>query len=298
MVRIIDGAAIAAQVRSEVATGVQELHRSRGVTPGLAAVLVGDNPASAVYIRNKERACKEVGIFTETFRLPQATTQAELLALIAKLNADARFNGILVQLPLPSQIDENTVLHAVRPEKDVDGIHPVNAGLLLQGTPVFAPCTPAGVQQMLLRSGYDAAGEHVVVVGRSNIVGKPMAALMASKGKGANATVTQCHTGTRDLAHFTRQADILIAAMGVPEAIKGDMVRDGVVVIDVGTNRVDDPSKQSGYRLTGDVDFAAVSKKAEAISPVPGGVGPMTIAMLLVNTLKSARLAAEGKRVL
>ena len=298
MARILDGNALASQIRAEVAAGVLALARQHGVTPGLAAVLVGDNPASAIYVRNKGRACREVGMVTETFPLPQEATTPQVLDVVRRLNADPRFHGILVQLPLPPQVEERTVLHAVRPEKDVDGLHPVNAGLLLQGEPVFVPCTPAGVQQMLVRHGYDPAGRHVVVVGRSNIVGKPLAALLGQKAPGANATVTVCHTGTRGLADHTRRADTLVAAMVVARRITADMVRPGAVVVDVGINRVEDPSAPRGYRLVGDVDFDAVAEKAEAISPVPGGVGPMTIAMLLVNTLKAARMAAEGKGLL
>ncbi|MFQ5860960.1 MAG: bifunctional methylenetetrahydrofolate dehydrogenase/methenyltetrahydrofolate cyclohydrolase FolD [Dehalococcoidia bacterium] len=294
MVRILDGTAIAKEIRAEVADGVQELQGERGVTPGLAAVLVGDNPASAVYVRTKGRACQEVGIFSETFQLAQDTSREELLALVERLNGDPRFHGILVQLPLPSHLDEREVLNALDPAKDVDGLHPVNMGKLVAGNPDFVPGTPAGIQQMLLRSGYDPAGRHVVVCGRSNIVGKPLAVLLMQKRPGANATVTVCHTGTPDLAQVTRRADILVAAMGSPRAVTADMVREGAVVIDVGVNRVEDPSAQRGYRLVGDVDFEAVSEKAEAISPVPGGVGPMTVAMLLVNTLKATRLSIEG----
>ena len=286
--KLIDGAQIAAQVRSEVAVGVQELVASAGVTPGLAAVLVGDDPASAVYVRNKGRACREVGIFNETFHLDAATTQAEIVELVQQLNDDQRFHGILVQLPLPPHVDEQAVIGVLDPDKDADGLHPLNGGRLLEGKPRFIPATPWGVQQMLVRSGYDPAGKHVVICGRSSIVGKPLAVLLMQKAPGANATVTICHTGTPDLAEMTRQADILVAAMGRPRAITADMLREGAVVIDVGINRVGDATTKSGYRLVGDVDFEAVSEKAEAISPVPGGVGPMTIAMLLMNTLRAA----------
>ena len=289
---IISGTEIAKQVRAEVAEGVAALAASTGVAPGLAVVLVGDDPASAVYVRNKGRAAEEVGIFSETYRLPQDTPQDEVVELVRQLNADERFHGILVQLPLPPQVNEEAVLYTIDPEKDVDGLHPFNVGRLAAGNPTFVPCTPAGVQEMLVRSGHDPAGKHVVVCGRSNIVGKPVAMLLLQKAAGANATVTVCHTGTRDLGEITRQGDILIAAAGRPEFITADMVKEGVVVVDVGINRVDDPSRERGYRLTGDVDFGPVSEVASAITPVPGGVGPMTIAMLLKNTLKSARRAA------
>lgn len=288
--QIIDGKKIAQDIRAETTLGVGILQRDYGVTPGLAAVLVGDDPASAVYVRNKGRACEEVGIFNQTFHLPKETSQQELLDLVGSLNSDIRFDGILVQLPLPDQMDPRAIILALDPNKDVDGLHPVNVGRLVAGTPRFGACTPSGVQQMLLRSGLEITGKHLVVCGRSDIVGKPLAIMMMQKFPGANATVTVCHTGTRDLASITRQADILVAAMGKPRVITSEMVSDGVVVIDVGTNRVDDPTAKRGYRLVGDVDFENVKEKAAAISPVPGGVGPMTIAMLLANTLKSAQL--------
>ena len=292
--RILNGNELAAELRAEVAAGVAELVASSGVTPGLAAVLVGDDPASAVYVRNKARAGAEAGIFSETFHLPAGVAQQDLLNLVDRLNGDDRFHGILVQLPLPDHLDETAVLERVDPRKDVDGLHPVNQGRMLQGRAAYLPCTPAGVQQALLRAGYDPAGQHTVIVGRSNIVGKPLAALLMQRAPGGNATVTVCHTRTRNLADITRQADILIAAMGVPGAITADMVRAGAVVIDVGINRVDDASRRRGYRLVGDVDYDAVSGKAEAITPVPGGIGPMTIAMLLSNTLDAARVAAAA----
>ena len=293
MAKILDGKATAAEIRAEVAKGTKKLQQEKGVTPGLAAILVGDDPASAVYVRMKGQACEKAGVFSQTFNLPQETTQEELIKLIEEINEDARFHGILVQLPLPSQINESEVLFHISPEKDVDGLHPVNMGRLLTGETPFLPCTPHGVQQLLMRNGYDPEGKNVVICGRSQIVGKPLAVLLMQKRAGANATVTICHTRTKDLASVTRQADILIAAMGVPEAITADMVSEGTVVVDVGVNRVDDPSAKRGYRLVGDVEYEGVAKKAEAISPVPGGVGPMTIAMLLVNTLTSARLTAE-----
>ena len=295
MAKILDGTALAKEVRGEVATGVQEMLQKHQITPGLAAVLVGDDPASAIYVRNKGKACEEAGMFSEIFHLPPDTSQAELLELIQKLNDDSRFHGILVQLPLPRRIDEATVIGSVVPEKDVDGIHPFNLGKLLQGSPVFVPGTPAGIQQILLRNGYDPAGQHVVVCGRSNIVGKPLATLLMQRREGSNATVTVCHTRTRNLPEITRQADILVAAMGQPRAITADMVKEGVVVIDVGMNQIEDSTRKRGYRLVGDVDFEEVSEKAAAITPVPGGVGPMTIAMLLVNTLKAARISIHRR---
>ena len=293
MAQIIDGKAIAAAIREEIRGDAAALVK-RGVTPGLAVVLVGEDPASQVYVRNKKKACVDLGMNSFDHDLPASTSQEMLLALVDKLNNDPKVHGILVQLPLPKQIDEKAVINAIDPEKDEDAFHPVNVGRLLIGEEGFAPCTPKGCQELLLRSGNDPAGKHVVVLGRSNIVGKPMAALLMQKAKGANATVTICHSGTKDLAKYTRDADILIAAMGQPNFVKADMVKDGVVVIDVGTNRVEDASKQSGYRLTGDVDFEAVSKKAKAITPVPGGVGPMTITMLLRNTVVAAERTVAG----
>jgi len=285
--KIIDGNKIAEEMRAEIKQQAANL-KAKGVTPGLAAVLVGENPASKVYVSMKTKACEEMGIFSVTEKHPENMSEEDLINLINKLNHDTRIHGILVQLPLPKHINESRVLYAVSPEKDVDGFHPVNVGKLTIGDPDFIPCTPHGVQQMLVRSGYDPAGKHVVIVGRSNIVGKPLVNIMLQKKKGANATVTVCHTGTKDVAKYTRMADILIAAAGSPKAITADMVKDGVVVIDVGVNRMDDPTAKRGYRLVGDVDFDAVKEKAEAISPVPGGVGPMTITLLLANTVKSA----------
>lgn len=291
MAKVIDGKQVAAEMRAEMAEELARLAQ-QGVTPGLAVVLVGDNPASQVYVRMKKRACEEMGIGSFEHRLPQSTPEDELLALIATLNADPKVHGILVQLPLPKQIDEKKVLSAMDPNKDVDGFHPVNVGHMLIGDPVFLPCTPKGCQELLVRSGYSPAGKHVVIVGRSNIVGKPLAAILMQKAPGADATVTVAHSRTRDLPSVTRQADILIAAIGVPEFIKADMVREGAVVIDVGVNRVDDSSAKSGYRLVGDVAYDEVSAKAEAITPVPGGVGPMTITLLLKNTIESAKRSA------
>ena len=294
MAKILDGTVTSKEIRAEVAKGVAEMRQKHGVTPGLAAILVGEDSASAIYVRNKGRACDEVRIFSQIFNLPQSTPQDELLALINRLNGDPTFHGILVQLPLPKQIDEAAVLMAVNPDKDIDAIHPINVGKLVQGDSPFVPGTPGGVQQLLLRNGYDPGGKHVVICGRSNIVGKPLAMLLMQKREGANATVTVCHTGTKDLAATTRQADILVAAIGRPKAITAEMVREGAVVVDVGINRIPDSNRKSGYRLVGDVDFEAVSEKAEAITPVPGGVGPMTIAMLLVNTLTATRISVQG----
>ena len=280
---------MAREVRAEVAEGVSALKESTGLTPGLAVVLVGDDPASAAYVRNKGRAATEAGIIARDVRLPADTSQNELLEKVAELNEDHRVHGMIVQLPLPSHVDEHVVTEAIDPRKDVDGLHPMNVGRLVAGRPRFVPATPAGVQQMLLRSGYDPEGRSVVVCGRSEIVGKPLSILLMQRLEGSNATVTVCHTRTRDLAEVTRQADILVAAVGSPLFVTGGMVRDGAIVIDVGINRVDAPQRRRGYRLVGDVDFDAVSQKAAAITPVPGGVGPMTIAMLLDNTLRAAR---------
>ena len=292
--KILDGKALAEEIRGEVATGVAEMQQKHGVTPGLAAVLVGDDPASAIYVRNKRRACDEVGMVSDTFLMPADSTNEQVLARVQALNGDPRFHGILVQLPMPPQIDERLIIESLDPTKDVDGLHPFNVGKLVQGRADFVPGTPAGIQQILLRNGHDPAGANVVVCGRSDIVGKPMALLLMQRADGANATVTVCHTRTKNLAEITRQADILVAAIGRPSAITVDMVKEGAVVIDVGINRVDDASRKRGYRLEGDVDFDAVSKKASAITPVPGGVGPMTIAMLLVNTLTATRLSIHG----
>jgi methylenetetrahydrofolate dehydrogenase (NADP+) / methenyltetrahydrofolate cyclohydrolase len=289
--KIIDGKKIAAAIAEEIAREVQAL-AAKGIVPGLATVLVGDDPASHVYVRTKRQRCLEIGIASFDHNLPADCSEKKLLNLVAKLNTDPKVHGILVQLPLPNQIDEHKVLNAMDPDKDVDGFHPMNVGRLLVGDVGFSPCTPKGCQELLVRSGYSPEGKHVVIVGRSNIVGKPLAALLMQKKDGANATVTVCHSRTKNLAALTQQADILVAAIGSAEFIKSRMVREGAVVIDVGTNRVTDSSKKSGYRLTGDVDFKNVSKKARAITPVPGGVGPMTITMLLKNTVLSAKRRA------
>ena len=287
--RLIDGASVARSVRAEVTRETADLVR-RGVKPGLAVVLVGDDPASAVYVRSKEKACIEAGMKSVVIRLPAETSQDELLGHVAALNEDPTIHGILVQMPLPKQIAPDVVIRTIRPEKDVDGFHPVNAGKLLLGErDGFAPCTPAGVQELLRHCGVETLGKDCVLVGRSNIVGKPMAALMLQDELGANATVTICHRFTQDLASHTRRADILIVAVGKANLITADMVKPGAVVIDVGINRVDDPSSPKGYRIVGDVDFEAVREVASHITPVPGGVGPMTIAMLLKNTVRAAR---------
>ena len=288
--QVIEGKKIAAEIREELQAEVARL-KAQGIVPGLGVVLVGEDPASQSYVTAKERACAEIGIYSDDNRLPAATTQADLLALVERMNRDPKINGILVQLPLPDQIDEAAVLLAVDPAKDVDGFHPMNVGKMVIGERAFLPCTPHGVIQMLLRSGVETDGAHVVVVGRSNIVGKPVANLLLQKRVGGNATVTVCHTRTRDLARVVRQADVVIAAAGRPNTVTADMIKDGAVVIDVGVNRVEDPSRARGYRLVGDVDYAAVSQKAAKITPVPGGVGPMTITMLLWNTVESARMA-------
>ena len=290
--KLIDGAGVARDIRAEVARDTADLV-SRGVTPGLAVVLVGDDPASAVYVRSKGRACEEAGMHSVTIRLPAETSQDELLDHVDRLNADPAIHGILVQMPLPKHMRPDAVIRRISPAKDVDGFHPVNVGKLLIGErDGFAPCTPAGVQELLVRSGVETRGADCVIVGRSNIVGKPMAALMVQQGAGADATVTICHSRTRDLAAHTRRADILVAAIGRARFVTADMVKPGAVVIDVGVNRVDEPRAKNGYILAGDVDFAPVSQVASLITPVPGGVGPMTIAMLLRNTVKAARLSA------
>jgi methylenetetrahydrofolate dehydrogenase (NADP+)/methenyltetrahydrofolate cyclohydrolase len=288
--RLLDGRKVSDAILSEVKADVAKL-KAQGVTPGLVAVLIGENPASQVYVRSKTRTAQELGLAGDTLRLPASTSEAEALAVVERLNRDAKVHGILVQLPLPSHMSEHRVTQAVSPWKDVDGFHPANLGRLVLGDPLFEPCTPAGIRELLLRNGYSPEGKHVVICGRSNIVGKPLGIMLMQKRPGANATVTICHTGTRDLAAVTRQADILVAAMGSPRAITADMVREGAMVVDVGVNRVPDPTAKSGYRLVGDVDFDAVREKAEAITPVPGGVGPMTIAMLMSNTVKAAKLA-------
>jgi methylenetetrahydrofolate dehydrogenase (NADP+)/methenyltetrahydrofolate cyclohydrolase len=291
---IISGKEVSAQIRAELKERVDRL-KAGGITPGLGVILVGEDPASVSYVTGKAKAALELGIFEETFSMPAASTEQEILDAVGRLNSDRRFNGVLVQLPLPRPINADKVINSISPEKDVDGLHPANLGRLLRGEPCPVPCTPYGVVQLLTRSGHSPEGRHVVICGRSNLVGKPLAALLIQKKKGANATVTICHTGTPDLSRFTLQADILVAAMGAPRAITAEMVREGCVVIDVGVNRVADASSPKGFRLVGDTDFEAVKEKASAITPVPGGVGPMTVTMLMANTVDAAERSA-GRR--
>lgn len=288
MTQILDGKAIAQDVRTEVGVKTQALMQSRGIQPGLAVLLVGENPASHVYVRSKAKACEELGFYSVVLEKPATITEADVLTQVQAWNADPRIHGILVQLPLPDHIDEQRVLLTIHPSKDVDGFHPENVGRLVAGLPCYAPCTPAGVMEILKRAQIDIKGKHAVVVGRSNIVGKPMANLLYQKTPHANAIVTICHTAAPDITRYTRDADILVAAVGAPEAIHGRDLKDGVVVIDVGINRIDDPTAPKGTRLVGDVHFESAAAKASAITPVPGGVGPMTIAMLMLNTYRSA----------
>jgi methylenetetrahydrofolate dehydrogenase (NADP+) / methenyltetrahydrofolate cyclohydrolase len=287
----MDGKAVAARIRGKAAEDVEQLRR-REVVPGLTVVLVGDNPASAVYVSSKAKACEEAGMRGETIRMPATTSQAELLGVVDRLNADPRVHGILIQMPLPGQIDADAVLRRIDPAKDVDGFHPVNVGKMLIGeADAFVPCTPAGVMVLLREYKVPTAGAECIVVGRSNIVGKPMMALLVQPG--TDATVTVCHSRSRSIAEHTRRADIVIAAAGRPGLITGDMLKPGAVVVDVGINRVDDASRPRGYRLVGDVDFESAREVASLITPVPGGVGPMTIAMLLANTVQAARRATD-----
>lgn len=287
--KIIDGKKIAETMKNEIQDQIRVLH-SKGIHPRLTAILVGEDPASKVYIRNKEQACLQAGLDHETLRLPTETTENDLLTHIRRLNADPAVSGILVQLPLPKTIQESAIIEAIEPRKDVDCFHPENIGRLMTGEARFLPCTPAGVVELLVREGIPTDGRHVVIVGRSNIVGKPLANMLIQKSPRGNATVTLCHTATLDLGYFTRQADILIVAVGKPERITGEMIKPGAVVIDVGINRINDTSAPSGFRLCGDVHFESAARVASAITPVPGGVGPMTIVMLLHNTLKAAEL--------
>jgi len=286
--KIIDGKQVAAEMREELKKEVAKL-KEQGIVPGLGVILVGEDPASKSYVTAKERTCEEIGIYSDDNRLPAETPQKELMTLVQKMNKDQRIHGILVQLPLPKHLNETEVLMAIDPVKDVDGFHPMNVGKMVVGEEAFLPCTPHGVIQLLIRSGVTIEGAEVVIVGRSNIVGKPLANMLIQKKPNRNATVTVCHTRTKDLARHTGRADILIAAAGQPNTITADMVKEGVVVIDVGVNRVDDPTKKQGFRLVGDVDFEAVKEKASLITPVPGGVGPMTITMLMYNTVEAAR---------
>ena len=289
--KIISGKDVSGQIREELKGRAARL-KEKGIVPGLAVVLVGEDPASVSYVTAKARAAEEIGIFETTIRMAPTASEEEILKTVDGLNRDGRYNGFLVQLPLPKYVSSEKVINLISPDKDVDGFHPVNVGKMLRGEPCPLPCTPYGVVQLLGRSGYSPEGKHVVICGRSNIVGKPLAALLIQKKKGANATVTVCHTGTKDLARFTLQADILVAAMGAPQVIKAEMVRPGCVVVDVGVNRVADPSSPKGFRLVGDCDFEPIKEKAEAITPVPGGVGPMTVTMLMMNTIEAAERKA------
>lgn len=286
---LIDGKKIAETIRREVTAAAELLKIQRGIVPGLAFIIVGDNPASVSYVRMKGKACEECGFYSVTERLAESTTEERLLQSIKECNQDPKIHGILVQLPLPKHIREDKVIEAIDYKKDVDGFHPINIGRLVIGQDTFKPCTPWGVQELLIRSNVPTSGQHVVVVGRSNIVGKPAANIFLQKAAGANAIVTICHSAASDLAYYTRQADILIAAIGKAEMITGDMLKKGAVVIDVGTNRVEAPGTPKGYRLAGDVHFESASRVASKITPYPGGVGPMTIAMLMKNTLRSAQ---------
>jgi len=288
MTQIIDGKAISEQIKAEIKIDVAKLKAEKGIVPGLAVILVGENPASQTYVGAKQKACEEAGFLSITDRQPSTISENDLLDLVRRYNNRSDIHGILVQLPLPDHINSSKVIETIDYKKDVDGFHPINAGKLVIGEPCFAPCTPAGIVVMLERSGHLPDGKHVVVIGRSNIVGKPMANLLVQKSKTANATVTICHTGTKNIARFTKQADIIIAAVGRQNSVTADMIKDGVVIIDVGMNRIADPSKKSGFRLVGDVDYEGCFPKCAAITPVPGGVGPMTIAMLLKNTFLSA----------
>ena len=287
--QIIDGKKLAAETRAEIAAGVAALKAEKGVTPGLAVILVGDNPASVSYVTAKEKACREAGMYSREIRLPAETPEQVVVETVKALNADPAIHGILVQLPLPKGISEKKVVDAIAAEKDVDGFTPVNVGRMLIGEDCFLPCTPHGIVKLIEVTGMDIQGKHAVVIGRSNIVGKPVAVLLSRKGKSANATVTLCHTGTPDVSVYTKTADIVVVAAGRPNTLTGDMLKPGAVVIDVGVNRVPDATKPKGYRLCGDADYESCAQVASAITPVPGGVGPMTITMLLWNTLESAK---------
>jgi len=289
--KIISGTEVAAQIRGELKERVNKL-KENGVTPALAVVLVGEDPASISYVTAKAKGAEEIGMHEETIRLPADTPEEKVLQTVDELNKDPKFHGILVQLPLPKHISTDKVISYISAEKDVDGFHPVNVGKALRGEPCPLPCTPHGVQELLIRSGNSPEGKHVVICGRSNLVGKPLAAILMQKKKGANATVTICHTGTKDIGYYARQADVVVAAMGSPKAITADMIREDAVVIDVGVNRVEDKTKEKGFRLVGDVDFEVIKEKAAAITPVPGGVGPMTVTMLLMNTVEAAERKA------
>jgi methylenetetrahydrofolate dehydrogenase (NADP+)/methenyltetrahydrofolate cyclohydrolase len=289
--QLIDGIAVSAEIRAELTQRVARL-REKGFDPGLAFVIVGENPASISYVRSKAQACEETGLRAETINLPDSTSQEELLGLVRKLNADPAWSGMIVQLPLPNHIDPNVVALTIDVEKDADAMHPYNVGRMLIGMEGPKSCTPNGVVELLIRTGNDPSGKHVVIMGRSNIVGKPLAALLVQKATGANATVTICHTATKDVAQYTKQADIVVAATGVPNALTAEMIRPGAVVIDVGNNRVPDSTRKSGYRMVGDIDFEPIREVASWVTPVPGGVGPMTVTMLLSNTVAAAERAA------
>lgn len=291
--QLLDGKKIASEIRKELKEKIDDLKSKGRSVPGLVAILVGENPASQIYVASKSKACEEIGMKTKVEKLPSTLSEKELISIIEKYNSDNEFHGILVQLPLPKHINENKIIETISPKKDVDGFHPMSVGNLVIGKETFVSCTPAGIQELLKRYYINTRGKHVVVVGRSNIVGKPIANLMLQKNDYANSIVTVCHSAANDISFYTKQADILIAAIGQPEMIKGDMVKDGVVVIDVGINRVEDKTTSKGYRIVGDVAFQEVSAKASFITPVPGGVGPMTIAMLLSNTFKAYKLYGE-----
>ncbi|GMU95978.1 bifunctional methylenetetrahydrofolate dehydrogenase/methenyltetrahydrofolate cyclohydrolase FolD [Ignavibacterium album] len=291
--QLIDGKKIASDIRKELKEKIDKLKSEGKSVPGLVAILVGDNPASQIYVASKSKACEEIGMRTKVEKFPSTLTEKELVIVIEKYNADKNYHGILVQLPLPKHINENKIIEAISPKKDVDGFHPMSVGNLVIGNETFVSCTPAGIQELLKRYYINTKGKHVVVVGRSNIVGKPIANLMLQKNDYANSIVTVCHSAASDLSFYTKQADILIAAIGQPEMIKGDMVKEGVVVIDVGINRIEDKVSSKGYRIVGDVAFNEVAPKSSYITPVPGGVGPMTIAMLLTNTFKAYKLYGE-----
>lgn len=286
---IIDGKSISEQIRKELKAEIEEM-ADKQIVPGLGVILVGDDPASQSYVKAKEKACMKLGIYSDDNRLPSDIKESELLVLINKMNENPKIHGILVQLPLPEHIDESKIISSIRPDKDIDGFHPYNLGRMIVGKDAFLPCTPHGILELLTRSNVTTQGAHAVIVGRSNIVGKPLANLLMRKAPNGNCTVTVCHTRTPDIGYFTRQADIVVAAAGRPGTITGDMIRENAVIIDVGVNRVEDKSKEKGYRLVGDVNFEDVKHKASKITPVPGGVGPMTITMLLHNTVKSAKL--------
>ena len=292
--KLLKGKPVSNHIKSSLSKLISNL-KEDGIVPGLAAVLVGDDPASHVYVRSKSKVFESNDCFSETYKMSKDSSEVEILDLIDKLNNDSRIHGILVQLPLPNHLDSKKILNKVKPSKDVDGFHPLNLGSLFEGNPNFIPCTPNGIIQILDYYKIETSGKHVVVIGRSNIVGKPMFALLAQKFKVGNATVTMCHTGTKDTSYYTKQADIVIAAVGVPEMLNSDMIKEGACLIDVGINRIEDNSSDKGYRLVGDIDIKSVMGKASSITPVPGGVGPMTITMLLYNTVLAAQLSKKTK---